>query len=275
MYYFLKRITTYLLLATVSQSFAAAPTQQQQLAAYFASYGMHQLLAHIASYSEQLDLAISGSSQACFEQGFSLYQHAPQASLFEQSFPIGEHFQAKREVCKALQGERFYAHSEHSELFIFSMLMQQQSLDGLVELCSRCQTDNENQLYASLLYQAANNKFALNTLHIIEQNNNSVLSWHISGGLEFNSLLSDGCQIGIKRITTQQPLRLNTDSIIEWNVDNVGPKRYLRGELLLELGNNESVLLRLEQQGVWINEYIMSWPQLHAIGQPCLQQLTQ
>lgn len=252
-----------------SQSYSAAVTHQQQLAAFFATQGISQLISRIADYSDQLDQEISGSSQACFNSGFFPNSSAPQASIFENHFPLGELFLAHEPHCNRFSGERFYAQTEHSELFIFANKLQQKMLNGFIELCSSCLVKNENQLYANIKYRAPNYSFAFNKLSITEQDNKGVLEWKISGALDFDNLHFDNCHITIQHIISKQPLMVSADSIIAWDAEKSPPSRYLQGSLLLKTGS-DSLLLRLEEQGVWINEQLVGWPSITAAGQPCL-----
>lgn len=265
------RYVIVLFLFVSSSSYSAAITQQRQLAAFFATHGITQLTSHITNYSDQLDKAISGSSQACFTDGFYPNSTPPLRSFFGHNFPLGELFQADETLCKTFAGERFYAHSEHNELFVFVSSMQKQSLNGFMEICSSCMGNRENQLYAHLQYEGSKQHFAFKKLHIVEQEKEESLSWHLSGALNFENYALSDCQIHIEQITTQQPLLLNTASLIEWNESGKSPKHYLQGELLLKLPQNEPFSLRAEEHGVWIEGQLISWKSILALGQTCLQ----
>lgn len=250
---------------TISADTDADAEKQAKLAA-LAIHRIAPMIGQLMQFADLYDLSISGSEASCFNLGFKPNSISPQLSSLKQHQPIGELFIANH--CHNIAGQRFYADSHGTELFIFNSQLEQQALSGTVEICPQCFMQKESQLYIDTHYSNGKFSFRFNNFYLVEREIEQSYTWQLQGGL---SIKRSSCSIEIETINTLQELQLITQSASEWSEQKSSPNNYLRGELMLSLSSGDKLLMRFAQEKLWINEQAFDWQDILAVENNCLE----
>lgn len=248
-----------------SHTVSADAEKQAKLAA-LAIHRIAPMIGQLMQFADLYDQSISGSEASCFTQGFKPNSISPHLSSLKQHQPIGELFIADH--CQNIAGQRFYADSRGTELFIFNSQLGQQVLSGTVEICPQCFMQKESQLYIDTHYSNGKFSFRFSEFYLIEREREQSYIWQLQGGL---SIRRSSCSIEIETINTLQELQLMTQPASEWSEKKSSPKNYLRGELMLSLSSGKKLLMRFEQEKLWINEQAFDWHDILAAENNCLE----